>query len=126
MGRPAIPAPASDLMRIKDIDDARVIVVVASDREKDVPIVNLRIKKAVSKRGAKLIVVFPEGVDLDRHPGTVHIRHEAGGAAAQVRKLASHELLTNRGGPVAILFGDGHGSESINELASARRELAAH
>ncbi|HYR48040.1 MAG TPA: molybdopterin-dependent oxidoreductase, partial [Candidatus Polarisedimenticolia bacterium] len=122
--RTAIPAPASDLMRIKDIDDARVIVVVASDTEKDVPIVNLRIKKAVSKRGAKLIVVFPEGVDLDRHPGTVHIRHEAGGAAAEVRKLASHELLNNPGGPVAILFGDGHGSEDINELASACGDLA--
>jgi len=127
-GRTAIPAPASDLMRIKDIDDARVIVVVASDTEKDVPIVNLRIKKAVSKRGAKLIVVFPEGVDLDRHPGTVHIRHKAGDAAAEVRKLASHETLvealTNPGGPVAILFGDGHGSEDINDLASACGDLA--
>src|SRR5712691_9649565 len=123
-GRTAIPAPASDLMRIKDIDDARVIVVVASDTEKDVPIVNLRIKKAVSKRGAKLIVVNPEGVDLDRHPGTVHVRHAPGGAAAEVRKLASHELLTMPGGPVAILFGDGHGSEDINDLASACGDLA--
>ncbi len=127
-GRTAIPAPASDLMRIKDIDDARVIVVVASDTEKDVPIVNLRIKKAVSKRGAKLIVVHPEGVDLDRHPGTVHVRHAPGGAAAEVRKLASHETLvealTNPGGPVAILFGDGHGSEDINDLASACGDLA--
>ena len=123
-GRTAIPAPASDLMRIKDIDDARVIVVVASDTEKDVPIVNLRIKKAVSKRGAKLIVVHPESVDLDRHPGTVHVRHAPGGAAAEVRKLASHALLTNPGGPVAILFGDGHGSEDINDLASACGDLA--
>jgi len=102
----------------------RVIVVVASDTEKDVPIVNLRIKKAVSKRGAKLIVVYPEGVDLDRHPGTVHIRHEAGGAAAEERKLATHEILKNPGGPVAILFGDGHGSEDMNELASACGDLA--
>jgi NADH-quinone oxidoreductase subunit G len=123
-GRTALPAPASDLMRIKDIDDARVIVVVASDTEKDVPIVNLRIKKAVSKRGAKLIVVYPEGVDLDRHPGTVHVRHAPGGAAAEVRKLAAHELLTNPGGPVAILFGDGHGAEDINDLAGACGDLA--
>jgi NADH-quinone oxidoreductase subunit G len=123
-GRTAIPVPSSDPMRIKDIDDARVIVVVASDTETDVPIVNLRIKKAVSKRGAKLIVVFPEGVDLDRHPGTVHVRNAPGGAAAEVRKLASHELLTNAGGPVAILFGDGHGSEDIDDLASACRDLA--
>jgi NADH-quinone oxidoreductase subunit G len=123
-GRTAIPAPAAEPMRIKDIDDARVLVVVASDTEQDVPIVNLRIKKAVSKRGAKLIVVYPEGVDLDRHPGTVHIRHAPGGAAAEVRKLASHDLLKNPGGPVAILFGDGHGSEDINDLASACGDLA--
>src|SRR5713226_3255510 len=55
-GRTALPAPTAtvETLRIKEIEDARVIVVVASDTEDDVPIVNLRIKKAVSKRGAKL------------------------------------------------------------------------
>ena len=123
-GRTAIPAPAGQTMRIKDIDDARVIVIVASDTEVDVPIVNLRVKKAVSKRGAKLIVIHPDGVDLDRNPHTIHIRNEKGSAAAEVRKLASHDLLKNSGGPVAILFGDGHGSEDMNELAIACGELA--
>ena len=123
-GRTAIPAPAGPTMPIKEIDDARVIVVVASDIENDVPIVDLRVKKAVSKRGANLIVVYPDGVDLDRNPRTVHIRNTAGSAAAEVRKLASHELLKNPGGPVAILFGDGHGSEDMNELASACGDLA--
>ncbi len=123
-GRTSIPAPAGPTMRIKEIDDARVIIVVASDIEKDVPIIDLRVKKAVSKRGAKLIVVHPEGVDLDRHAGTVHIRNEKGAAAAEVRKLATHELLKNPGGLVAILFGDGHGSEDMNELASACADLA--
>lgn len=122
-GRTALPAPAGDSMRIKDIDDARVIVVVASDTEQDVPIVNLRIKKAVGKRGARLIVVYPEGVDLDRHPGVLHVRHEPGGAAAEVRQLASHEWLQNPGGPVAVLYGDGHGSEDVNDLAAACGEL---
>jgi NADH dehydrogenase/NADH:ubiquinone oxidoreductase subunit G len=123
-GRTAIPAPAAETMRIKEIDDAKVIVVVASDTEKDVPIVNLRIKKAVSKRGARLIVIHPDGVDLDRNPHTVHIRNQAGSAAAEVRKLADHEWLKAPGGPVAILFGDGHGSEDMNDLASACGDLA--
>ena len=122
--RTALPAPAGPTMRIKEIDDARVIIVVASDIENDVPIIDLRVKKAVSKRGARLIVVYPEGVDLDRHPETVHVRNAPGSAAAEVRKLASHELLKEPGGPVAILFGDGHGSEDINELAAACGELA--
>ncbi len=123
-GRTALPAPAGPTMRIKEIDDARVIIVVASDIENDVPIIDLRVKKAVSKRGARLIVVHPEGVDLDRHPETVHVRNAPGSAAAEVRKLASHELLKEPGGPVAILFGDGHGSEDINELAVACGDLA--
>jgi NADH-quinone oxidoreductase subunit G len=123
-GRTAIPAPAGPTMRIKEIDDARVIVVVGSDIENDVPIIDLRVKKAVSKRGAKLIVIYPEGVDLDRNPHTVHIRNEKGAAAAEVRKLASHALLKNPDGPVAILFGDGHGSEDMNELAGACGDLA--
>src|SRR5438067_2437587 len=123
-GRTAIPAPAGATMRIRELDDASVIVVVASDLENDVPIIDLRVKKAVSKRGAKLIVIYPEGVDLDRNPSTVHIRNERGAAAAEVRKLASHELLKNPGGSVAILFGDGHGSEDINDLATACGDLA--
>jgi NADH-quinone oxidoreductase subunit G len=127
-GRTAIPAPAGDTMRIKEIDDARVIVVVASDIENDVPIVNLRVKKAVSKRGAKLIVVYPEGVDLDRHPGTLHIRNTPRQAAVEARKLADHEWLKNPGGPVAILYGDGRGNEPMNEtgeLVAACADLAA-
>ncbi|HET7419978.1 MAG TPA: 2Fe-2S iron-sulfur cluster-binding protein [Candidatus Dormibacteraeota bacterium] len=123
-GRTALAAPDGPTMRIKEIDDARVIVVVASDIEHDVPIVDLRVKKAVSKLGAKLIVVYPEGVDLDRHPGTVHVRNEPGSAAAEVRKLASHSLLQNPGGPVGILFGDGHGTEEVAELAAACADLA--
>jgi anaerobic selenocysteine-containing dehydrogenase len=69
-------------------------------------------------------VVYPEGVDLDRHPQTLHIRNEPGKAAAEVRKLASHEWLQNPGGLVAILFGDGRGSEDMNDLAIACGDLA--
>src|SRR5207245_1175678 len=123
-GRSAIPAPPGTTMRIKERDDARVIVIVASDIETDVPIIDLRVKKAVSKRSAKLIVVYPDGVDLDRNPQTVHIRNQKGAAAAEVRKLASHERLENPGGPVAILFGDGHRREDINDLAKACGDLA--
>src|ERR1700730_13438487 len=123
-GRTGLPAPVGATLRIKEIEEARVIVVVASDTEDDLPIVNLRIKKAVSKRGAKLIVIHPNGVALDRDPRTIHIRNAAGSAAAEVRKLASHDLLKSPGGPVAILFGDGHGSEEIADLARSCRELA--
>ena len=123
-GRTALPPPSGDQLMIKDIDDARVIIIVASDIENDAPIVNLRVKKAVSKRGARLIVVHPDGVDFDRHHRTVHIRNQPGKAADEVRKLADHELLRAPGGPVAILYGDGRGSEDAAGLVAACSELA--
>jgi len=123
-GRTALAAPSGETLRIKEIDDAKVIVVVASDIEHEVPIIDLRVKKAVSKRGAQLVVVNPEGVDLDRHPRTVHIRNEKGAAAAEVRRLVSHDLLRSPGGPVAILYGDGLGTEDAADLAAACAELA--
>ena len=124
-GRTAIPAHNGPAMRIREIDDARVIVVVATDLEHEVPIIDLRVKKAVSKLGARLVVIHPDGVDFDRHAGTIHIRNAKGAAAAEVGKLAVHELLRNPGGPVAILFGDGRGSEDVAQLAAACDELAA-
>jgi NADH-quinone oxidoreductase subunit G len=123
-GRTALAAPSRETLRIKEIDDAKVILVVASDIEHEVPIIDLRVKKAVSKRGAQLIVVNPESVDLDRHPRTVHIRNEKGAAAAEVRRLTSHDLLKSPGGPVAILYGDGLGTEDAADLAAACAELA--
>jgi NADH-quinone oxidoreductase subunit G len=123
-GRTALPAPPGEQLMIKDIDDARVIVIVASDLENDAPIVNLRVKKAASKRGARLIVIHPDGVDFDRHHRTVHIRNQPGTAAAEVAKLSDHELLREPGGPVAILYGDGHGSEDAAGLVAACHDLA--
>ncbi|OLC04348.1 MAG: hypothetical protein AUI15_01155 [Actinobacteria bacterium 13_2_20CM_2_66_6] len=98
-GRTAIPAPEGDTMRIKEIDDASVIVVVASDLENDVPIIDLRVKKAVSKRGAKLIVVHPDGVDFDRNPHTVHIRNACGDLAEKVggKEMPLYRATNERG-----------------------------
>jgi len=54
----------------------------------------------------------------------VHITYEKGHAADAVGNLAGHDLLKNPGGPVAILFGDGHGSEDMTALAAACGDLA--
>ena len=120
--RTRIPAPDGETLRIRDLDDCKAIVVVASDTADDVPIVNLRVKKAVSKRGAKLVIVHPNDLDLDRWPKAFHVRNEPGKAAGALASLAGHELLSE--GPVAILWGDGHGTEDVQELAAAARDLA--
>ena len=87
------------------------------------PVVNLRVKKAVKKLGAKLVIVNPADVDLDRWPHAHHVRSQPGRAAEAVRALAGHELLAE--GPVAILWGDGRGAEDARELGAAVAELAA-
>jgi NADH-quinone oxidoreductase subunit G len=120
--RTLLPPPPPDTLRIRDLDACRAVVVVASDTADDVPIVNLRVKKAVSKRGAHLLIVHPDDLDLDRWPRAVHLRVDPGGAAAAVRALAGHELL--REGPIAILWGDGRGTEDVKELGAAVAELA--
>ncbi|MGD8239466.1 MAG: NADH-quinone oxidoreductase subunit NuoG [Armatimonadota bacterium] len=53
--------------RIADIDDADAIVLLCADVSADLPIVELRVKKAVRRRGARLIVVHPEETELGRH-----------------------------------------------------------
>ncbi|HEX6548447.1 MAG TPA: 2Fe-2S iron-sulfur cluster-binding protein [Candidatus Dormibacteraeota bacterium] len=121
--RTLLPAPDVATLAIKEIEAARTVVVIASDTADDVPIVNLRIKKAVSKRGARLLIVHPGELDLDRWPrGVEHVRPEAGGTAEAVRKLRRHAWLES--GPIAILYGDGHGSEDVTALAAAVSELA--
>jgi len=122
-GRTRLPAPGGETLRIAGIDGCRAVVVVASDLADDAPIVNLRVKKAVAKLGARLVVVNPGDIDLDRWPAAVHVRYEPGGAAAAVRGLAGHELLAS--GPVAILWGDGRGTEDTADLAAAVAELAS-
>ena len=121
--RTRIPAPDGDTLRIRDLDDCKAIVVAASDTADDVPIVNLRVKKAVSKRGARLVIVNPDNLDLDRWPYAFHVRNEPGKAAGALLELAGHELLSE--GPVAILWGDGHGTEDVVALAAAAQQLAA-
>jgi NADH dehydrogenase/NADH:ubiquinone oxidoreductase subunit G len=117
-----LPAPAGETLAIRDLDGCRTIVVIASDTADDVPIVNLRIKKAVSKLGARLIVVHPGELDLDRWADTFHVRAAAGQTADAVRKLARHEWLGE--GPVAILYGDGRGAVDVDDLGQAVAELA--
>ncbi|HVB77559.1 MAG TPA: 2Fe-2S iron-sulfur cluster-binding protein [Candidatus Nitrosotalea sp.] len=121
-GRTRISAPLSPTLAIADLDRARTIVVIASDTREEAPVLNLRIKKAVSKRGANLILVNAGNLDLDRWPEALHVRPQAGATASAVTALGDHPLLAK--GPVAILYGDGGGSEDMVALESAVRALA--
>jgi NADH-quinone oxidoreductase subunit G len=122
-GRTALAPPQTDQLLIREIDELKAIVIVASDLREDTPIVNLRVKKAV-RRGAQLLTLNPGPTDFDRQAGVIHIRTEPGKAAEAVRKLRTHEAMKQ--GRVGILYGDGHGAEDVAEaVAELARALGA-
>jgi len=120
--RTLLPAPEGETLRIEELDTCRVIVVIDTDTEKEAPIINLRIKKAVKKLGAQLLLVNSADLDLGRWPQAVQVRPGEAGLAAAVRLLAGHELL--RAGPVGIVHGQGIDETATAELLAAVGELA--
>src|SRR5207244_12150912 len=121
-GRARLPSPSGRTLPIAEIESCRTVVVIASDLADDVPIVNLRVKKAVSKRGAQLVIVNQRKLDLDRWPTAAHVPPGTGTLADAVRGLPVNALLKE--GPVAILYGDGRGEEDVPALLAAVQDLA--
>ncbi len=125
-GRTRLARGGGSTMPIQDLDAAKTIVVIASDTQRELPVLNLRIKKASTKHFANLILVHPDDLDLDRaHRDRVeHVRPGPDGTAAAVRALAKHRWLAEGSGPVAILYGDREGAEDAAAIAAAVEELA--
>jgi NADH dehydrogenase/NADH:ubiquinone oxidoreductase subunit G len=124
-GRTKLPAPAAATLPIQELDQAKTIVVIASDTQHELPILNLRIKKASTKHLSNLILVHPDDLDLDRanRDRVEHVRPGPEGTAAAVRALAGHRWLEGAG-PFAILYGDRAGIEDAAAIAAAVDELA--
>jgi NADH-quinone oxidoreductase subunit G len=125
-GRSQLPAPDGQTFAIRDLDSAKTIVVVASDTQQEVPVLNLRIKKASTKGFANLILVHPDQLDLDRanRDRVEHVWAGADGIPAAVRALTAHRWLGDGSGSVAILYGDLGGREDAGAIAAAVDELA--
>ncbi|MGB6838468.1 MAG: molybdopterin-dependent oxidoreductase [Dehalococcoidia bacterium] len=85
-GTEALPADMAD------IASARTLLVVADDLESSHNVAALRVKDAVVRNGARLIVVSPrygEVCDFAEPYGGVWLRPEPGGEAAAVASLAA-------------------------------------
>ena len=79
---------AGSTASMNDLDDARTILWVGPDPKETLPVLYLRIRKAVLEFGAKLIVVSPRRISLDGFATHV-IRCEAYGEATAIRNLTS-------------------------------------
>jgi NADH-quinone oxidoreductase subunit G len=90
--------------KVRDIDDADAILLVGSDPLHSSPILDLRIRKAMRRNGAKLIVATDRPTTLDGGAEAV-TRYAPGNAASTLTELAQDDIL--RGADrVVILWGE--------------------
>jgi len=95
---------------IPDLDRAGVILLWGPDLKEEFPVLALRVRQAVTKRGARLVVVHPRRTGLD-DVATATVRYRPGEGPAVLRKIAGgdesyrhvSELLAE--GPVVALVG---------------------
>ncbi|HYP55609.1 MAG TPA: NADH-quinone oxidoreductase subunit NuoG [Solirubrobacterales bacterium] len=104
-------------LRTREIDDADAILVVGTDPLHDMSILDLRIRKAVRRNGARLVVATERPTALDGGAAAVH-RYAPGDAASVFSALAEDEVLRDAE-KVAIVWGErlGRGGEAaLNAL----------
>ncbi len=90
--------------KVRDIDDADAILLVGSDPLHSSPILDLRIRKAMRRNGAKLVVATDRPTTLDGGAEAV-IRFAPGKATSVLSELAQNDVL--RGAErVVVLWGE--------------------
>ncbi len=106
---PHLAAAVTPRARIEDLESVSTILVWGPDLKETLPVVYLRVRKAV-RNGAKLVVVHPAATGLDSIATHV-VRYRAGSGQDTLRKLASGEgefadvADTLAEGSVVTLFG---------------------
>jgi NADH-quinone oxidoreductase subunit G len=109
--------------KVRDIDDADAILLVGSDPLHSSPILDLRIRKAMRRNGARLVVATDRPTTLDGGAEAV-VRYSPGNATSVLSELAQDDVL--RGAErVVVLWGEriareGDGATiALLDLASA-------
>ncbi len=120
--------------KVRDIDDAEMILVLGTDPLHDSPILDLRVRKAIRRNGARLAVATERPTALDggaeaiaRYaPGEgAHLVSELASAVGGAENVATPLAESLRGaGRVVVLWGeriarDGNGAEALLDLAAA-------
>jgi NADH-quinone oxidoreductase subunit G len=90
---------------LDDLEEAATIVWAGADPKETLPVLYLRLRKAVLDNGAKLIVESPRRTSLDTFATHV-IRTEAGGAAEALRRLVDGDgdAASDIGDPLVVCW----------------------
>ncbi|CAN5539431.1 hypothetical protein BH24ACT26_BH24ACT26_09910 [soil metagenome] len=119
---------AGSTATLNDLEDARTIVWVGPDPKETLPVLFLRLRKAVIDKGAKLIVVSPRRISLDAFATHV-VRCRAGDDAAAVEGLrpatgSSGDATTDIGGPLVVCWGPSSPGRDESAVCEAALGLA--
>jgi NADH-quinone oxidoreductase subunit G len=101
-------------VRTKDIDEADAILVVGTDPLHEMSILDLRIRKAIRRNGAKLVVATDRPTALDGGAQSIH-RYAPGDAASVLPRLAEEEVL-REAESVVVVWGERIGREGDDAL----------
>ena len=83
----AVRAQATGLSNITDIAKSDLIVLVDFDPSEAAPLLDLHIKRAVRRAGAKLLIINPRRIELAKYPGA-YLPVLPGNEAAALNELA--------------------------------------
>jgi NADH-quinone oxidoreductase subunit G len=109
--------------KVRDIDDADAILLVGSDPLHSSPILDLRIRKAMRRNGAKLVVATDRPTTLDGGAEAI-ARFAPGGAGAFLAGLAAAEVLQDAQ-RVVVVWGDRIGREGDEAIGALLRVAEA-
>ncbi|MEN8113261.1 MAG: NADH-quinone oxidoreductase subunit NuoG [Actinomycetota bacterium] len=103
-------AAATPKAEINDLESAKTILLWGPDLKEELPVLYLRVRRAATKLGAKLVIVHPRRTGLD-HAAAHTIRYKPGTGPDVLRKLAAGDgeyaeaRAALASGPVVALVG---------------------
>lgn len=129
-GGSAVLADPRGLSNIRDISAADVIVLAGVDPAEEQPVLNMFIKRAARRRGAKLVILNPRKIEDTRYAGA-YLPYQPGNEAAVLNSLTQALLgqpaVRERTGKLAgfaDLAGALQGNAVSDEIAAAAALVA--
>ena len=119
LSRPDLSVP------VWDIENAGTVLVFDTDLVEEAPIIDLRVRKARRRRGAKVVVASSHPTTLDADAAAV-VRFPPGGAERALQELADSDHFAD--GPVVIVWGErlahgDRGPQGVAALLALARKL---
>ena len=115
---------AGSSAELRELEAARSIVWVGPDPKETLPVLYLRLRKAVLECNTKLTVIGPRRISLDDF-ATHSVRTDAGHEADAVRAIGDDSAVANDlGGPMVVCWGPSSPGRDETAVFDAAIELA--